>query len=207
MRVGVFGGTFDPVHVGHLRIAEEVREDLSLERIYFVPTRVQPLKAATRSAAVDDRVRMLDMALRGNAFFRTSLVEARRVGVSYSIDTVRHFRRRFGEISFLVGMDAFSDIAMWKEYEQLFSSTDFVVMTRPGSVAPGLPEALLGQARRLDETTWEHASGKRIHFHRITQLDISSTRIRELARMGRSIRYLVPYSVERYITQRGLYRN
>jgi nicotinate-nucleotide adenylyltransferase len=193
--------------MGHLRIAEEVREDLSLERIYFVPARVQPLKVPARGAAVDDRVRMLEMALRGNAFFRTSTVEARRQGVSYSIDTVKYFRRRFGEISFLVGVDAFSDIGMWKEHEQLFSYTDFVVMVRPGSRAQGLPESLLGRTRQLDASTWEHASGRRIHFHDITQLAISSTRIRELASMGRSIKYLVPYSVERYITKKGLYRD
>ena len=114
MAIGVFGGTFDPVHVGHLRVAEEVREAFSMERVYFVPARVQPFKQAGSGAAADDRVRMLEMATRGNTFFRTSQVEIRRGGVSYSIDTVKHFARRFGEIYFLVGLDAFSDIGLWK---------------------------------------------------------------------------------------------
>ena len=207
MGIGLFGGSFDPVHVGHLRIAEEVREDFSLERIYFVPARIQPLKAQARGAEAEDRVRMLRMALRGNSFFRPSSIEVRRGGISYSIDTVKQFHRRFGEIYFLVGIDAFWDICFWKDYRELFSCTDFVVMVRPGTRAAGLPEALKEQTRQVDEVTWEHASGRRIYFHHITQLDISSTRIRELSRMGKSIRYLVPYSVERYIIKKGLYRN
>ena len=207
MAIGVFGGTFDPVHMGHLRVAEEVREAFSMERVYFVPARIQPFKQPGRGATADERVRMLEMAMRGNSFFRTSSVEIRRGGVSYSIDTVKHFARRFGEIFFLMGMDAFSDIGLWKAHRELFSYADFVVMVRPGIRLSGLPASLLGETRQLDDSTFEHASGKKIYFHHITQLDISSTRIRGLARMGKSIRYLVPYPVERYITKKGLYRN
>jgi len=207
MAIGVFGGTFDPVHTGHLRVAEEVREAFSMERVYFVPARIQPFKQSGRGATADERVRMLEMAMRGNSFFRTSSVEIRRGGVSYSIDTVKHFARRFGEIFFLMGMDAFSDIGLWKAHRELFSYADFVVMVRPGMKLSGLPISLLGETRQLDDSTFEHASGKKIYFHHITQLDISSTRIRGLARMGKSIRYLVPYPVERYIIKKGLYRN
>ena len=207
MAIGVFGGTFDPVHMGHLRVAEEVREAFSMERVYFVPARIQPFKRPGRGATADERVRMLEMAMRGNSFFRTSSVEIRRGGVSYSIDTVKHFARRFGEIYFLMGMDAFSDIGLWKAHQELFLYADFVVMVRPGNRLSGLPENLLGKMRQLDASTFEHASGKKIYFHHITQLDISSTRIRGLARMGKSIRYLVPHPVERYIIKKGLYRN
>jgi len=207
MAIGVFGGTFDPVHTGHLRVAEEVREAFSMERVYFVPARIQPFKQSGRGATADERVRMLEMEMRGNSFFRTSSVEIRRGGVSYSIDTVKHFARRFGEIFFLMGMDAFSDIGLWKAHRELFSYADFVVMVRPGMKLSGLPISLLGETRQLDDSTFEHASGKKIYFHHITQLDISSTRIRGLARMGKSIRYLVPYPVERYIIKKGLYRN
>jgi nicotinate-nucleotide adenylyltransferase len=206
MGIGVFGGTFDPVHVGHLRIAEEVREERGLDRVYFVPARIQPLKERPASPA-GDRVRMLESAVRGNPGFRVSTVETRRAGVSYSIDTVRHFRRRFGEVSFLVGMDAFMDIGLWRAYEELLSSTDFVVMLRPGHAPAGLPESLKTCARQIDGSIWEHASGRRIYFHRITQLDISSTGIRELAKTGRSIKYLGPRAVERYIIRKGLYRS
>jgi nicotinate-nucleotide adenylyltransferase len=207
MGIGVFGGSFDPVHMGHLRVAEEVRETFSLESVYFVPARIQPLKHPAKGAGAEDRVRMLKMALRGNSFFRTSTIEIERGGVSYSIDTVRQFCLKFDQVYFLVGVDAFSDIGLWKDFEELFRSTNFIVMVRPGRRFEGPPEALRGQVGRVDDSTWEHASGMKIHFHHMTQLDISSTRIRELTREGRSIKYLVPPPVERYIIARGLYRN
>ena len=205
MGVGLFGGTFDPVHTAHLRIAEEVREAFSLERVYFIPTWIQPLKGGATGAGADDRVRMLEMATRGNRFFRTSRVEIRRKGISYSIDTVKLFSRRFDDLYFLVGLDAFLDIGLWRGSAELFSMANFVVMVRPGKKMEGLPGHLLGQARAIDDHTWEHASGKRIHLLHITQLDVSSTAIRDLSKKGRSIRYLVPDAVERYITKRGLY--
>ncbi|OPY70527.1 MAG: Nicotinate-nucleotide adenylyltransferase [Syntrophorhabdaceae bacterium PtaU1.Bin034] len=207
MGVGLFGGTFDPVHMGHLRIAEEVRERFSLEKIYFIPARVQPLKQQVRTAGADDRVRMIEMAIRNNRFFRTSTVEIKRGGISYSIDTVKLFSRRFDDIYFLVGMDAFADIGLWKGYRELFFYAHFIVMMRPGGKVEGLPGSLKGEAQPVDDSTWEHVSGKRIYFHAITQLDISSTTIRELSKNGKSIKYLVPYSVERYIMKRGLYIN
>ncbi len=205
MAIGLFGGTFDPVHMAHLRIAEEVREAYSLERIYFVPVWVQPLKGARIGAEAADRVRMLEMATRSNASFSTSKVEIRRGGVSYSVDTVKFFSQRFKDIYFLVGLDAFCDIGLWKGCDELFLHANFVVMVRPGGRNEGFPEALKGQVSRMDETTWEHASGKRIYLHRVTQLDISSRRIRELLKAGESIRYLVPGRVEKYITRKGLY--
>jgi nicotinate-nucleotide adenylyltransferase len=207
MAVGVFGGTFDPVHVAHLRAAEEAREAFSMERVYFVPAGIQPFKQLGRGAPAGDRIRMLEMATRGNRFFRTSQVEIRRGGVSYSIDTVKHFARRFGDIYFLVGMDAFSDIGLWKAHEELFMYADFVVTVRPGNGRSGLPKSLSGKARQLDASTFEHASGRKIHFLHIAQLDISSTQIRGLASMGKSIKYLVSQPVERYIIKKGLYRN
>ncbi len=207
MGVGLFGGTFDPVHIAHLRIAEEVREAFSLEKVYFVPAWIQPLKRTATGAGADDRVRMLEMATRGNSFFRTSKVEIRRGGISYSIDTVKLFSRRFDDIYFLVGLDAFSDIGLWRGSEELFSYANFVVMVRPGRRVEGLSGPLKGQATQVGDLTWEHASGKRIYVHHITQLDVSSTAIRELSRKGKSIRYLVPDAVERYITKRGLYTN
>jgi nicotinate-nucleotide adenylyltransferase len=205
MAVGLFGGTFDPVHVAHLRIAEEVREAFSLEKIYFVPAWIQPLKRTSGGADASDRVHMLEMATRDNALFRTSKVEIRRGGVSYSIDTLRLFSRRFDDLYFLVGLDAFCDIGLWKGCDELFRYANFVVMVRPGRRVEGLPESLKEKVRMVDSSTWEHVLGKRIYLHNITQLDVSSTRIRELMKEGKSIRYLVPRQVERYITERGLY--
>jgi nicotinate-nucleotide adenylyltransferase len=204
MRVGLFGGTFDPVHNGHLRVAEEVRECFSLEWICFIPAYVQPLKGQS-TAPADARERMLRLAIRGNRFFRTSTVELRRGGLSFSIDTVKTFSKRFDGIYFLIGMDAFMDMPLWKSYDELFSYANFVVMLRPGRKDESPPEGLSSRLRSVDESTWEHVSGKRIYFHRITQLDISSTKIRGLSRGGKSIRYLVPPAVERYIVKKGLY--
>jgi len=207
MAIGLFGGSFDPVHIGHLRIAEEVREEFSLERIYFVPAWLQPLKRRTKPAGADDRVRMIEAAIRDNEGFRISRVEIRRRDVSYTIDTVCHFAQKFDDIYFLVGLDAFADIALWKGYRDLFSYTNFIVMVRPGSLAARLPENVTGQMRSIGDTTWEHPSGKRVLLHHITQLDISSTKIRQLVQGGRSIKYLVPRAVEQYIKKRGLYTN
>ena len=184
MAIGVFGGTFDPVHLGHLRVAEEVRETFSLDRVYFVPARVQPLKVAAGCASADERARMLKMSLAGNAFFRASSIEIKRGGISYSIDTVRYFARRFGQIYFIMGMDAFLDIGRWKDWPELLSTADLVVMLRPGMEFSGFPAGLKRQVRKVGEATYEHASGRRIYLLRITQLDISSTRIRDLARRG-----------------------
>ena len=205
MAIGVFGGTFDPVHLGHLRIAEEVREAFSLDRVYFVPARVQPLKVATGCTNADERVHMFEMSLAGNAFFRASRIEIKRGGISYSIDTVRYFARRFGHIYFIMGMDAFLDIGFWKDWPELLSAADLVVVHRPGMEFSRFPAGLKRQVRKVGDAIYEHESGMLIYLLRITQLDISSTRIKEFVRAGRSIKYLVPRAVERYIISRGLY--
>ena len=209
MKIGIFGGTFDPVHTGHLRVAEEVRESFSLERIVFVPVLMPPHKRDYRIAEADDRLHMLRAGTRGNRFFQTSETEIRRGGVSYTIDTLKGFEKRFGEVYFLIGIDAFSEIDTWHAYRELFRHAHFIVMTRPtrnqSSLLNLLPRDIQDEVRALDENILEHTSGKRIYLRGITQLDISSTKIKELLKNGRSVRYLVPGPVERYIHQRGLY--
>ena len=210
MRVGLFGGTFDPVHNGHLRVAEEVREQFSLERVYFIPAFVQPLKQQVMVTAAADRFRMVETATRSNTAFRASGIEIRRGGVSYSIDTIRSFVARHHEVYFLVGLDAFSDIHLWKDFREIFVQAHLIVLVRPSrnEVKPEavFPASVRPDVKAVDETTYEHRSGKRIYFHRVTQLDISSTKIRELARNGSSIKYLVSHGVERFIEKRRLYR-
>lgn len=210
MKIGIFGGTFDPVHMGHLRVAEEIRESFSLERIVFVPVFMPPHKKDCRIVEAGDRLHMLKAGTRGNRFFQTSEIEIRRGGVSYTIDTLKGFEKRFREVYFLIGIDAFSEIHTWHAYRELFCHTHFIVMTRPArkqsSLLNILPHGIQDEVRVLDESTLEHTSGKRIYLREITQLDISSTKIKELLKNGRSVRYLVPGSVERYIYQRGLYK-
>jgi nicotinate-nucleotide adenylyltransferase len=203
--IGLLGGTFDPIHMGHLRVAEEVREHFDLERVFFIPAGIQPLKQAAMCAGGPQRLAMVKMAVKGNPYFRASSFEMSKGGVSYSIDTIKAFSRRHKDLYFILGADAFMDVGLWKSCEELFLYTNFVVMGRPGYQRDILPEALRGRISIIDEFTWEHSSGKRILFPDITQLDISSTRIRELIKQGRSAKYLVPATVDRYITQRGLY--
>ncbi len=209
MGIGIFGGTFDPVHIGHLRAAEEIRESFGLEKIFFVPAYIPPHKRGKRIADIDERVGMLKTAIRGNAYLRFSDLEIKRGGVSYSIDTIETFEKRYGEVYFIVGLDAFLEVDTWHRYGELFSHANFIVMLRPGereeSGLDALPRDLLDMVTRIDESTLLHASGRKIYFPRITQLDISSTRIREASKNQKSIKYLVPDRVERFIQQRGLY--
>ncbi len=208
-RVGLFGGSFDPIHNGHLRVAEEVREHFDLEKLHFVPAFAQPLKQGIKAAPAQDRLKMVEMAVRGNRFFRASPVEILRGGLSYSIETIKRFTGRHHEVYFLVGLDAFSEIDRWKDYREIFEQAHLVVLVRPthSKMRRGglFPRDVKRELKKVDNAIYEHSSGKRIFFHRVTQLDISSTVIRELARRGASIKYLVPSAVEHFIKQGGLY--
>jgi nicotinate-nucleotide adenylyltransferase len=209
MAIGIFGGTFDPIHMGHLRVAEEIREIFSLENIYFVPGGIPPHKRRRRTTAAEERLRMLKAAVKGNRFFRVSEIETKRSGPSYTIDTLKAFEKRFDELYFLIGIDAFSQIDTWHLYQELFYHTNFVVMTRPSGKKQTIPEMLpvdvQREIKKSNDTMCMHKSGKKIYLHDITQIDISSTKIKELLKRHRSIRYLVPASVEKIIAERGLY--
>ncbi len=209
MATGIFGGTFDPVHMGHLRIAEEIREIFSLERIYFVPGGIPPHKRRRKIAGAEERLLMLKAAIKGNTFFRLSEIETKRKGPSYTIDTLKAFEKHFNELYFLIGIDAFSQIDTWHLYPELFYHTNFIIMTRPSSrkqaILEMLPDDVKKDIRKSNDSLCVHKSGKKIHLHDITQIDISSTKIKELLKKHRSIRYLVPASVEKIITERGLY--
>ncbi len=211
MGVGIFGGTFDPVHMGHLRAAEEIREMYALDEVYFVPAYIPPHKRSREITDPAVRLRMLKAAVRGNRFLRASDIEMRSGGISYSINTIRLFERRFGQTCFIIGVDAFLEIDTWYSYGELFEHTDFIVMGRAinGRKRPDhlFPADIRKEISRMDENTFEHRSGKRIYFQPVTQLDISSTEIRRLAGGGRSIRYLVPGQVQRIIEERQLYRS
>ena len=139
-----------------------------------------------------------------------SEIEARRSGPSYTIDTLKHFGKKFEELYFLIGIDAFSEIETWHLYKELFYHTHFIVMARPTPnrrALPGMiPRDVKKDVEKVSETVFRHVSGKRIYLHDITQIDISSTKVKELLKKHRSIRYLVPASVEKIIIERGLYK-
>jgi nicotinate-nucleotide adenylyltransferase len=212
VRIGVFGGSFDPIHVGHLRAAEEVREALGLDRILFVPAANPPHKPGRELANGADRLEMIRLAIAGYAAFEVSPLELERGGISYSVDTLAELRPR-GErdsLYFLVGVDAFREIHLWKDVTHLFELTNVVVVRRPPAPIDESMEHLPIAAREAfcyDPSTrsHRHRSGTSLSFLSITGLDVSATTIRTLRREGRSIRYLVPSTVERFIEERRLY--
>jgi nicotinate-nucleotide adenylyltransferase len=214
MRIGLYGGTFDPVHWGHLRSAEEVREAFRLDRILFIPTSKPPHKRGQTTTPAHDRLAMVRLAVANNSRFKVSTVEIRRAGVSYSIDTVRSFvNRHRGKDSFffILGLDAFREIGTWKEFEQLFPLCNFIVTSRPGSRESNPLRGTSVAVRRLfcydfKQNMYRHRSGTSLHFLSVTDFAVSASDIRERVREGKSIRYLVASSVEAYIRKRGLYR-
>jgi nicotinate-nucleotide adenylyltransferase len=210
MRIGIFGGTFDPIHNGHLRAAEEVGESFVLEKIYFVPVFIPPHKKDQQISGVEDRLAMLRLAIKGNSFFKLSDIEARRGGISYSIDTIKVMEKKFGDLYYLIGVDAFSEIHTWHRYTDLFYHTNFIVMVRPSHKRKSglrmFPAGARKHMKILDDGTFQHVSGKMVHIQLVTQLDISATRIRLSVGEGKSIRYLVPAQVEKYIKGKQLYK-
>jgi len=210
-RIGLFGGTFNPVHIGHLRCAEEIREQFALDRIVFLPAFMPPHKREP-AAAPHHRCEMVRLAIAGNPGFELSDIEIRREGNSYSYDTIEHFRAREAcesDLFFIIGSDAFRDVHTWRRYPDFFEHCGFIVMSRAGSCPPA-PMAIPGSADRmfvrLDENTCQHPCGTLVCFARVSALDISSTDIRARAAAGRTISYLVTPPVERYILENRLYR-
>ncbi|HOJ43890.1 MAG TPA: nicotinate (nicotinamide) nucleotide adenylyltransferase, partial [Syntrophorhabdaceae bacterium] len=119
MKIGLFGGTFDPIHIGHLRAAEEIREMYFLDVIYFIPVYIPPHKREKKIADYEDRVSMIRLSIKGNRFMKLSDIEIKRGGVSYSYDTIRYFEDKFKDIYFIIGVDAFSEINTWYRYKEL----------------------------------------------------------------------------------------
>jgi nicotinate-nucleotide adenylyltransferase len=208
-RIGLFGGTFNPIHLGHLRGAEEIREAFGLQEVIFIPAALPPHKMTEEIIQAHHRLEMVKRAIRKNSQFSASNVELKRPGKSYSIDTIRYFREKFEDcLYFILGRDAFVEIETWKNFQNLFSLCNFIIMVQPGlKQAFPLPGAL-APAFRYDQgaSGWVHGSGNVVFLKEINFLDISSTKVRELVKKGGSIRYLVPPEVEVYIEKHGLYR-
>ena len=181
--IGVFGGTFDPVHVGHLAIANAALDELGLERVYFVPARRSPLKQDGPIASADDRLAMLTAAIAGEPRFRVSPAELDRRGPSFTVDTLESLRGE-GDLFLILGSDAYADFERWREPARIRELATIVLAARPG--APNAP----GGVRMLDSPL----------------MDISSRELRARAARGRSLRYLVPEAVLRYIEEHRLYR-
>jgi len=209
MKIGIFGGTFNPIHYGHLRAAEEVREKAGLDKVIFIPSHIPPHKELAGAVPSEKRLQIVRTAINGNPGFGLSSFEVDQGGSSYSIKTIGHIRETSGVTpSFILGQDAFNDISTWYEAPRLFDQANFIVMSRPRAKRPDIGEVLGGAALdfREDGDGYVNRVGNRIDFMAVTQLDISSSLIRALCREGKSIRYLVPPEVEEYIIQERIYR-
>ena len=214
MKIGLFGGTFDPIHWGHLRSAEEVCEAFALDRVLFVPTARPPHKRGQTMAPAQDRLSMVRLAVADNPRFVVSTVEIRRAGISYTIDTLRDFTSRNrprDSYYFILGLDAFREIDTWKDFQQLFPLCNFIVTSRPGSRDSNPLQGTSVAVRRLfcydsEQRVNRHRSGTTLHFLKLTDFAISASNIRAKVNQGKSIRYLLPAAVEAYIKKRGLYR-
>lgn len=210
MSLGVFGGTFDPVHFGHLRLAEAAREYLRLDRVLFVPAGEPPLKPRGFASA-SARLSMVGLAIASTPAFDVEDLELKRSGPSYTVDTLRLLTERFpGErLWFLIGSDALRELDAWHHSEQLFPLASFGVVVRSGdgvnALTSLLPETL---ARRFRPTRrgLEHESGSEIRWIPFPPQPISATEIRRQLALGQSVRGVVPDPVVDYIEKHGLYR-
>lgn len=197
-RLGILGGTFDPIHYGHLVAAQEAASALRLDRVLFIPTREPPHKRGEPVLAVEHRLEIVRRGISGNPRFELSTIEIERPGPSYTVDTLRELRRLYpdGELHFIVGMDLLADLPTWHNPGGIVQLAVIVAVTRRRweAVDLGWLEAAVPEA------------AGRVQVLPIPGLDISSTEVRERIAAGRPIRYLVPDGVIGYIQEQGLYR-
>lgn len=215
-RVGVFGGTFDPPHLGHLLLAEAIREAFDLAEIYFMPCNEPPHKDRADLTDAKHRFAMVVAATLQNPAFVASSIEVNRQGKSFSVDTVQQLADALDdntEIVFVTGLDAFVEIETWKNFEQFLDLCHVAVVSRPGhgfEDLKKLPDWIVERSTRVAESSPTEGfpeDGFRVFLSDAVHIDISSTDIRERIARGASIRYMVPAEVERYIRAHGLYRS
>ncbi|MBN2024755.1 MAG: nicotinate (nicotinamide) nucleotide adenylyltransferase [Pirellulales bacterium] len=200
MRLGIFGGSFDPVHFGHLLLAECCREQCQMDQVWFVPSSVPPHKQGNSLSPVASRIAMLELAMAGHEHFAVSRFEAERGGVCYTVDTLRHFHGQYpeAEMFLLLGADMLADLPNWREAAEVCRLALPVSVNRAGVPEPSLePLGTLLPPERIEE----------IRRHRVEMplIGLSGTAIRRRVAAGQSIRYQVPPAVERFIEVQGLY--
>ncbi len=215
-RIGIIGGTFNPIHYGHLAAAEEVRDRLKLGRVLFVPSFLPPHKHEEDMPTATQRLEMVRLAVTGNSGFEVSDIEVQRGGKSYTIDTIDAFISKYpgAKLFFITGLDSFLDIQTWKDWKRLLTRCSFVVLSRPGYTFSELVKidflkGLLRDLSALDNKEKEQVEiaddGFTVYLERISLYDLSSTDIRARVHQSRSIKYHLPDAVERYIIEKKLY--
>jgi len=208
-RIGIFGGTFDPVHLGHLRVAQEFAEGFALDRVLMIPAGLPPHRVELPSACAEDRLEMLRLAVAGNPELEVSDIEINRTGPSFTLETLLDLQAGDEDKQFYLalGADAYRDISKWHRPLEVLQNTHVVVLTRPG-FDTDLLEPLTGELKgfyKEVEGGFVSSSGMTLTGLTVSGLDISGSRIRVLVSRGNSIRYLVPDCVLEYIQQKGLY--
>jgi len=218
MKLGVLGGTFNPIHFGHLRAAEEVRQRVGLDRVLFVPSGTPPLKEEGLATA-EMRLRMVELAIATNPFFQVSDMEVRREGPSFTVDTLHDLRSIYpdDELSLILGTDAFAELPKWFRPVDIVAATDFIIVGRPPNgfseiedssflkAFDGSQRALSNLSKNIVEVPT--IGDRRAFLVSIPPLDISATTLRSMVREGHSIKYLLPEDVELFIMSHGLYRD
>ncbi len=192
MKLAIMGGTFNPPHLGHLICAEEAYDHFKFDKMIFVPSARPPHKDDTEIPDAQHRFKMTLLAIRDNPHFEVSRIELDRPGRSYSIETVREFKRKYGQntqIYWIIGADSVLDMFIWKDVDELLSICNFVAINRPG----------------YDLSKADQRFLEKVQLFKVTAVDISASEIRRRVWEGKSIRYLVPPDVENYIYENGLY--
>lgn len=200
LKIGLMGGTFDPIHYGHLVAAEEARINFNLSKVIFIPAGNPPHKKDYKVTDSEHRYIMTALAVNSNPYFEVSRVEVDREGYTYTVDTLKWFREKYDnsvELFFISGADAILDILTWRKVEEVLKYCTFIAATRPGYTSEQLE-------RKVKEV--KNLYGKEIFILEVTGMAISSTDIRKKVKNGQSIKYLVPEAVEYYIIKNNLYR-
>jgi len=215
VKIGLFGGTFNPIHLGHIKAAEIVANKFSLDKLYFIPSYIPPHKESVQIASPRQRLRMVELAVEPFPHFYPSSIEIDAGGKSYSILTLKKIKAQYPEAKmlFLLGVDAFLEIETWRDYENVLEQCSFIIMSRPQFHLEGAHEVLSKKySQRIVDLSGNKApiyiedSANLIYLVPIQALDISSTEVRERANRNQSIEDLVPESVEHYIKEKGLYQ-
>ncbi|HVP12480.1 MAG TPA: nicotinate-nucleotide adenylyltransferase [Phycisphaerae bacterium] len=200
-RIGLYGGSFDPIHFGHLISARSIAEQINLHRVVLILSPRPPHKVGEHLTDAGDRLAMARLAVQGDPLFEVSDIELARAGPSYTIDTVTAFRRQLGpeaELFWIIGADSLPELPTWRRVRDLVAAVQIVTARRPGSRLP--------DSAALEAAVGAAPAAALIQYCVDTpEIDISSTEVRERVGLGRSVRYLVPEVVASYIAQKGLY--
>ncbi len=214
-RLGILGGTFDPVHLGHVAVAQAALHALVLDQVLFIPSFKPPHKAELAIAPFAERLTMLKLALEARPEFPISALEGERQELSYTIDTLRELRHRLGEAAtfyFLMGFDAFVEMASWKSYQDIPKLADLVVINRPqaqqGSMAAAVHGVfgLQGRVFPVESGLWQLAGGGQIHELIMAEVPVSSSAIRQALAKGEDVSAMLHPQVSAHIIKGGLYR-